>query len=88
MIAPESLPFAYRALQRLIVSARARAYDGDADGAAHLLDGFELLPELLADELDRTEEVVLTLQGLAQAFPECRGIAEEFERAFAVRCEK
>ena len=88
MIAPESLPFAYRALHRLIVSARARAYDGDAEGTAHMLDGFELLPEFLADELDRTDEIVLTLQGLAQAFPECGGIAEQFERAVAVRCEK
>ena len=88
MIAQETLPLAFRALHRLIIYARARAYDGAAEGAANMLDGFEVLPEFLADELDRTEEIVLTLQGMAQAFPECGGIAEELQRAVAVRCDK
>ena len=88
MTAPETLPLALKALHRLIIDARARAYDGDAEGAANMLDGFELLPEFLADELDRTDDIVLTLQGMAQAFPECGGIADEFERAVAVRCDK
>lgn len=33
MVAPESLPLALKTLHRLILSARARAYDGDAQGA-------------------------------------------------------
>lgn len=88
MTAPETLPLAFKALHRLIVYARVRAYDGDADGAANMLDAFELFPEFLADDIDRTDEIVSTLQGMARAFPECGGIAEEFERAVAIQCEK
>lgn len=88
MVAPEILPHALKALHRLIILARARGYDGDAAGAAALLDGFELLPEYLADECDRTGEIAQTLHGLAEIDPECRGTADEFDRAAAIRCEK
>ena len=85
MIAPESLPLALKTLHRLIVYARAKAYDGDAEGAANFLDGFELLPEYLADDTDRTEEILLSLQGMAQSNPECDSLALEFERAVVPR---
>src|SRR5258707_11182794 len=57
MIAPETLSLALKTLHRLIIYARAKAYDGDARGAADFLDGFELLPEYLADDLDRSEDI-------------------------------
>ncbi len=88
MIAQDLLPAALKALQRLIVCARMRAYDGDASGTADMLDGIELLPEFLADDIDRSEDVAVMLLGVAQSFPECRAIAQDFEHAAAMRCGK
>ena len=88
MIAPETLPLALKSLQRLIIYARTKAYAGDAQAAAEFLDGIELLPEYLADDADRSEEIILTLQGMAQSYPECCAIAHEFERAVAIRCDR
>jgi len=88
MIAPETLPLALKTLHRLIIYARAKAYEGNAQAAADFLDGFELIPEYLADDADPSEEIILTLQGMAQSYPECRAIAHEFERAVAIQCDK
>ncbi len=81
MIQPEMLPQTLKALHRLIVHARSRAYDGESAAVAEILDGFELLPECLADETDRTDEVIDMLHDLAGKHPDCRYIADEFDRA-------
>ena len=81
MIRMEQYPQALRALQRLIVHAKAQAYQAGESRVAELLNDVELLPEYLADERDRTGEFLEMLQGIAQVNPSCRYIVEEFERA-------
>ncbi len=81
MISPEHSAQALKALQRLIVHAKARAYDAGNDELAELLNDIELLPEFVADDWDRTDEFIETLQGLAQVHPTCRYIVAEFEQA-------
>jgi hypothetical protein len=83
MIDAEHYPQALKALQRLIIQAKSQAYDADATAVAELLNDLELLPEFIADEHDRTGELVEMLQGIARAHPNCRYIIEEFERASA-----
>ena len=81
MIRMERYPQALKALQRLIVHAKSRAYRAGESQVAELLNDMELLPECLADENDRTGEFVEMLQGIAQVNPGCRYIVEEFENA-------
>ena len=81
MIQPEFLPQTLKALHRLIVHARSKAYDGDSAGVADFLDGFELLPECLAGENDRADDVIEILHSLATAHSDCRYIVEEFDQA-------
>jgi hypothetical protein len=80
MIHAEQHPQALRALQRLIVHAKAQAYGAGQDQLAELLNDIELLPEFLADESDRTGEFIEMLHGIAQVQPSCQYIVEEFER--------
>ncbi len=42
---------------------------------------FELVPECLAGDADRTDELLATLRGLAQNYPSCGRIVEEFDAA-------
>jgi hypothetical protein len=84
MIQAEFFPPTLKALHRLLVHARSRAYNGESVGVGDFLDSFELLPECLADENDRTDEVIEMLRGLAMAHPDCRYIVEEFDRAAAL----
>src|SRR5437773_577003 len=79
MIRSEQYAKALKALQRLIVHAKAEAYQDADSPVAKLLNDVELLPEYLADETDRTEEFIDMLQGIAQIHPSCRYIVEEFE---------
>jgi len=51
------------------------------DELADLLNDIELLPEFVADDWDRTDEFIETLQGLAEVHPTCRYIVAEFEQA-------
>ena len=81
MIQPDLLPPTLRALQRLIVHAKDQAYEFAGPSLGEFLNEFELLPECLADEADRTDEVIATLHGIAQVHPACRYIIEEFDRA-------
>ena len=83
MISAEHYPQALKALQRLIIHAKAQAYEVGETGLAELLNDVELLPEYLADEHDRTGEFVEMLQGIAQVHPNCRYIIEDFDRASA-----
>jgi hypothetical protein len=78
MIRAELYPQALKALQRLIVHAKAQAYQAGESRVAELLNDVELLPEYLADTRDRTGEFVEMLQGIAQANPSCRYLVEEF----------
>ncbi len=80
MIRPEQFPQALRAVQRLIVQAKAQAYEAKQGSLAELLNDVELLPEFLADDADRTGEFIEMLQGIARLHPSCRYIVEEFER--------
>ncbi len=79
MIRADQYPRALRALQRLIVQAKAQASERGESRVAELLNDVELLPEYLADERDRTGEFVEMLQGIAQVHPRCRFIVDEFE---------
>jgi len=80
MIHPEQYPQALRALQGLIVHAKAQAYEAGKDRLAELLNDIELLPEFLADEADRTGEFLEMLQAIGRVHPSCRYIIEGFER--------
>jgi hypothetical protein len=81
MIPADQLPQALNALQRLIIHAKARAYDSRDTQLVALLNDIELLPEYLADPRDRAEEFVEMLTGIVRVHPSCRYIVEEFERA-------
>ena len=80
MIHANQHPQALRALQRLIVHAKAQAHGAGQDRLAELLNDVELLPEFLADESDRTGEFIEMLQSIARLHPSCQYIVEEFER--------
>jgi hypothetical protein len=80
MIQAEQYSQALRALQRLVVHAKAQAYAAGQDRLAELLNDVELLPEYLADESDRTGEFIDMLQGIARLHPSCQYIVKEFEQ--------
>jgi hypothetical protein len=80
MIHAEQHPQALRALQRLIVHAKAQACGAGQDQLAELLNDIELLPEFLADESDRTGEFIEMLHSINRVHPSCQYIVEEFER--------
>jgi hypothetical protein len=80
MITTDRYQQGLRALQRLIVQAKAQAHDGGQDDLAVLLNDIELLPEFLADEVDRTAEFVEMLESIARAYPQCGYIVEEFRQ--------
>jgi hypothetical protein len=80
MILTEQYPQALRALQRLIVHAKAQAYEAGQAQLGELLNDIELLPEFLADQADRTDEFMEMLQGIARIHPSCRYIVEESQR--------
>lgn len=80
MIRSDRYPQALRALQRLIVHAKARAYASGQSGLADLLNDIELLPEYIADPGDRTDDFLQMLEGIVEMHPSCRYIGEEFEK--------
>ena len=80
MIHAEQYPQALRALQRLIIHAKAEAYAAGQNRLAELLNDIELLPEFLTDESDRTGEFIEMLQGIARMHPNCQYIVKEFEQ--------
>ena len=81
MIQHEQYVKALRALQRLIVHAKAQAYTAGHTSVADLLNDVETLPEFIADERDRTEDFVQMLDGIGRLNPSCRYIVEEFEQS-------
>jgi len=62
----EPHPQALRALQKLIVHAKAQAYGAGQDPLAEWLNDVELLPEFHADESDRTGEFIEMLHRIAR----------------------
>lgn len=80
MIRSEQFSQALRALQRLIVHAKAQAYESGGSQLGELLNDLELIPEYVADDRDRTDEFHEMLRGIAQVNPSSRYILEEFER--------
>lgn len=87
MIKPEQYAPALRAMHRLIIQAKAEAYDLGQTRLADLLNDLEMLPEYLGDEQDRTTEFGELLQGIASAHPRCRYIVKEFARAATAQGE-
>ena len=83
MIQADHYSAALRALQRLIIHAKAQAYEVKGTEVGALLNDVELLPEFLADEVDRTGDFREMLQGIAQVHPACRYIVDEFEQALS-----
>ncbi|MBI3410956.1 MAG: hypothetical protein HY040_21690 [Planctomycetes bacterium] len=81
MIRTEQYALALRALQRLIVHAKAQAFQAGENRVAELLNDVEMLPEYLADDRDRTGEFLEMLQGIAQVNPSCRYIVDEFAQS-------
>ena len=80
MIHGEQHQQALRALQRLIVHAKAQAFGAGHNQLAELLNDIELLLEFLAGESDRTGEFIEMLHSIARVQPSCQYIVEEFER--------
>jgi len=83
MIQADHYAAGLRALQRLIVHAKAQAYEAKGSELGALLNDVELLPEFLADDADRTGDFREMLQGIAQVHPACRYIVDEFEQALS-----
>ena len=79
MIHSDHYSEALRILQGLIVQAKHQAYEAGEETLAQLLNDIELLPELVADEADRTDEFIEMLHGIAQVHPNCRYLVEGFE---------
>lgn len=78
MIAAEQTQEALKTLQSLIVQTRHAAYTVGAKDAGDLLDDMELLPELLSDEQDRSQEFRDMLEGIAQKHQQCRHVVDQF----------
>lgn len=81
MIPAEMVVPALRALQQLIIQAKTKAYLNAGEELAQYLNDFELIPECITDEADRTEELIATFHGMAETYPGCRQIVDDFDRA-------
>jgi hypothetical protein len=67
MIKPEKLPNALYALHGVLIQARAMAYRGvPAAALADILDDAELLPRLLASQVDETDKFRMYLEEMAR----------------------
>ncbi len=81
MIRPEKYENALRALNAVLVAARAMAHEGRAHGElAEVLDVAEYLPRLLAEPEERSAEFREQLAGLAAKYPTCTFAVERFDR--------
>ena len=84
MVSPEKLTPALYAIHWVLVRARAMA----GDQVPHqrlfkLMDWAELLPSLVARADDTNEEFRASLQGIAEEFPECRGLLANYDKGFS-----
>ena len=81
MIRSEKYTKALSALQQVIIRARFLASKEDQMAkVAGLLDAAEELPQMIADDADRTEEFAAALQAISERYPYCRNIFTEFSR--------
>lgn len=78
MIGPGKEQAALEALHRLFIRARWMAYESGAKELGDFFDAAELLPKMIADPADKTEEFAATLDDMGQRFKGCTGIAERF----------
>lgn len=79
MLPEKTVPAALHAIHRILVHGRWMAYhDAPSKQMAELLDAAEILPTLIASDEDETVFFQLMLEGLAEQFPACRGILEEY----------
>ncbi|MGH9842734.1 MAG: hypothetical protein ACREEM_28655 [Blastocatellia bacterium] len=79
MIRSEQYVKALSALQQVIIRARFLASKEDQrTKAVGLLDAAEELPQMIADDADRTEEFAASLLAIAERYPYCRNIFTEF----------
>lgn len=82
MIPASKLNNTYAALNAVLVTARAMAYDGiAADTTASVLDVADYLPRLLADEEDRTEAFRQSLEDLVLVNAGFNFALERFDNA-------
>ena len=79
MIRADKYLRALRAIQQILVAARWMAGDNQVKEVLQLMDATEILPALLADEVDRTDIFRDTLEDISKTFPSCRRVLDEFE---------
>jgi hypothetical protein len=82
MLKPTKVPAALYAIHLVLIKARLLAGEGaDPKTLYQMLDWAEVLPTLITcREEDTTEEFRETLAGLGEAFPQCRGFLDNFDR--------
>jgi len=79
MIRPEKYVKALSALQQVIIRARFLASKEEhRNKVAGLLDAAEVLPRMIAEAEDRTEEFAASLREISERYPYCRNIFLEF----------
>jgi hypothetical protein len=71
MVSPDKQTQALRALQIILVRARAMAYEQKADDLAKLLDWAEIFPFLIGCDRDETATVRSYLEAVVKQFPGC-----------------
>ncbi|QTD52913.1 hypothetical protein [Sulfidibacter corallicola] len=79
MICKEKHQSAIRAIHRLLIKARSKAYQKDHhDSIAKLLDDIEYLPSLMLAPSDESERFQSYLKNISETH-NCPGIFEEFD---------
>lgn len=69
-----------RALNVILTRARWMAHEGGQEELAALLDAAEILPKYIAQPNDATDDYRMTIEAIAEQFPECSQLREDFER--------
>ncbi|QDU87157.1 hypothetical protein Pla175_05130 [Pirellulimonas nuda] len=80
MIGPGKEQAALQALHEIFIRARWIAYESGSKELGDLFDAAELLPKMIAEPTDQTENFAATLDDIAERFPGCVGIAERFSQ--------
>ena len=86
MVDPEKQNRALHALQRVLVSTRTMALQGQcSERIAAVLDWAELLPKLLASEQNKTQEFRDALTAIAEKEPSLEAAVSAFDWQEPVR---
>ena len=79
MIRNEKHNHALYAIHQIFVRARFMAYKEESyKNIAELLDYAEMLPRFFVSEIDETEEFLNYLKAIANTFPQCAYILDDF----------